>query len=320
MYIPHTDIVESSIRPKTIVDAVKDNGEVVQEYIAGLLVKSGQMIRRQRTFDGCDVSYEYMKDKPKEYYYKMYDTLMNLYNEIESFSDSDLYKEARNNAIYRYAKMEGIEIVNPTESKPKSKEDKDEWSRRNANKFFVDYPTANSLKGRFQWIENLLFSLKSVFVAEQTIELLQTKKEVTYFENNETKTVTTNYKPVIALRNTGESALKLLGYQNGQKLTRAENDYAKTLVYIGKSLVSSTITFSPAVNKSQEKIVIPNATIFDSDFTDYGARYYKLLQDLTSATSGLPLSPIDAIIDIIIFIIDIIIIIIGIIFIIYFIS
>jgi hypothetical protein len=31
MYIPHTDIVESSIRPKTIVDAVKDNGEVVQE-------------------------------------------------------------------------------------------------------------------------------------------------------------------------------------------------------------------------------------------------------------------------------------------------
>ena len=299
MYIPHTDIVESSIRPKTIVDAVKDNGEVVQEYIAGLLVKSGQMIRRQRTFDGCDVSYEYMKDKPKEYYYKMYDTLMSLYNEIESFSDSDLYKEARNNAIYRYAKMEGIEIVNPTESKPKSKEDKDEWSRRNANKFFVDYPTTNSLKGRFQWIENLLFSLKSVFVAEQTIELLQTKKEVTYFENNETKTVTTNYKPVIALRNTGESALKLLGYQNGQKLTRAENDYAKTLVYIGKSLVSSTITFSPAVNKSQEKIVIPNATIFDSDFTDYGARYYKLLQDLTSATSGLPLSPIDAIIDII---------------------
>jgi hypothetical protein len=299
MYIPHTDIVESAVRPKTIVDAVKDNGEVVQEYIAGLLVKSGQMIRRQRTFDGCDVSYKYINDKPKEHYYKMYDTLMELYNEIEEFSNSDLYKEAKNNAIHRYAQLEGVQIVDYNDKKPTKKEDKEDWERRNANKYYVDFTTTNALKGRFQWVENLLFSLKSVFVAEQVIELLNTKKEVEYIENNKISKIQTNYKPVIALRNTGESALRLLGYENGQKLSKSENDYAKTLIHIGKSLITSTLTFSPCVNNKQEKIVINDATIFDTDFNDLGTRYHKLLKDLSNATSGLPLSPIDAIVDII---------------------
>ena len=39
LYIPKTDISDSKIRPTTIVEAVAENGEAIQEYIASLLVK-----------------------------------------------------------------------------------------------------------------------------------------------------------------------------------------------------------------------------------------------------------------------------------------
>lgn len=297
MYIPFTDIADSSIRPKTIVEAIKDNGEVVQEYIAGLLVKSGQMIRRQRTFDGCDISYKYIDTEPKTYYYEMYDGLMKLYNRINDFATSDLYKQALNDCIMRYAKMEGIEIVASDDKKPSNKEDEAEWKKRNAQKYYVEFNTTNVLNGRFVWVENLLFSLKALFVADQVIESLQTRKNVEYIEDNKKSVKYVNHKPVIALRNTGESAMKLLGYKNGQKISKADNDYAKTLTNIAKALVVADMRFRPAVNKSKDVIVIPNATILDSDFTDYGLVYDKLKKDLSEATSGLPLSPIDAIIE-----------------------
>jgi len=296
MYIPFTDIADSTIRPKTIIEAIKDNGEIVQEYIAGLLVKSGQMIRRQRTFDGCDISYKYIDTEPKTYYYEMYDGLMKLYNRINEFATSDLYKEAVNNCINRNAKMEGIEIVPSNDPKPSNKEDEAEWKRRNAKKYLVEFNTTNVLNGRFVWVENLLFSLKAVFVADQVIESLQTRKNIEYIENNQKSVKYVNHKPVIALRNTGESAMKLLGYKNGQKITKADNDYAKTLTNIAKALVSADMKFKPAVNKT-DVIIIPNATIINEDFSDYGLVYDKLKKDLSNAVSGLPLSPIDAIID-----------------------
>lgn len=296
MYIPFTNISDSTIRPKTIVEAIKDNGEIVQEYIAGLLVKSGQMIRRQRTFDGCDISYKYIDSEPKKYYYEMYDGLMKLYNRINEFATSDLYKEAVNNCINRNAKLEGIEIVPSDDTKPTNKDDESEWKKRNAKKYIVEFNTTNVLNGRFVWVENLLFSLKAVFVADQVIESLQTRKNIEYIENNQKSVKYVNHKPVIALRNTGESAMKLLGYKSGQKISKSDNDYAKTLTNIAKALVVSDMKFKPAVNKS-DVIIVPSATIINEDFTDYGLVYDKLKKDLSNAVSGLPLSPIDAIID-----------------------
>jgi hypothetical protein len=296
MYIPFTDISDSTIRPKTIVEAIKDNGEIVQEYIAGLLVKSGQMIRRQRTFDGCGVSYKYIDTEPKKYYYDMYDGLMKLYNRINEFATSELYQQAVNDCIVRYAKMEGIEVVSSDDKKPTNKEDEAQWKTRNAKKYLVEFNTTNVLNGRFVWVENLLFSLKAVFVADQVIESLLNRENIEYIENNEKTVKYVNHKPVIALRNTGESAMKLLGYKSGQKISKSDNDYAKTLTNIAKALVVAEMTFKPAVSKTDE-IIIPSATILNSDFADYGLVYDKLKMDLSKAVSGLPLSPIDAIID-----------------------
>lgn len=293
LYIPKTDMKDSNISIETIENAVEKNGEVVQEYLAGLLVKSGQMIRRERTFANCNIDYDYMPFADKPHYYNLYDKIIALYNEIEAFTDTLLYKAARLAAIERYAKELGIEIVSEDDKKPSKKEDKSDWEWENRNKYTVTYTTTNVLKNRFQWIENLLFAIKADFVATKVIKELKSRKKVIYTKGKDSYEVKTNYKPIIAVRNTGEAGLNTLGYKVGQTLTPEQNDYAKSLINVAESLLRGTLTFTP-VNPAKEKIdPIKNATILYDDFMDSGAEFNKILEKTKVAKSGLPLSPID---------------------------
>lgn len=295
MYIPKTDINDSNIRPNTIVEAVAQNGEVVQEYIASMLVKSGQMVRRQQTYDKCDINFKYIGLTEKEKYYKLYDEVMDLYNKIDYFAKSSTYKKALQKAIDRYALEKKIEIA---ETKPSEEKEKTRWKEENKNKYTVDFNTTNIVSSRFQWIESLLFSIKADVVAQTVIEHLKPRKrkedlpEVEYYDGKNRWTEKTNHKPIIAIRNTSESAFTKLGYKAGDILTHEENDYAKTLINIAESLISADLTFSP-VNDSRKDIVIENATINNEDFEDNGVRYNEIVKEMKGATSGLPLSPID---------------------------
>ena len=307
LYIPKTDIVDSKIRPDTIVEAVAQNGEAIQEYIASLLVKSGQMIRRERTFDKCKIEYEYMHFGEKEKYYKLYDDIMVFYNEIETFTKSDLYKNAVKNAINRYADKKDIELVEEKDrKKPTGKKARLEWDAKNEGKYLVSFPTTLAVKNRFQWIENLLFAIKADYVADQAIDLLKTnteknergeivpnRVEYTNYETKEKYFVTTNYKPIVAIRNTAESALHSLGYKVGDKLSPEENDYAKTLIRIAENLMVGNLVFTEAVSEQPEKILIEGAYLEYSDYVDGGSRFRELVKKMKAATSGLPLSPID---------------------------
>lgn len=291
LYIPKTDIVDSRIRPETIIDAVAENGEAIQEYIASLLVKSGQMIRRERSFDDCIIDYKYMNLGDKAKYYERYDKLMKLYDEIEAFANSPLYNNAYEDTIKRYAAENEILIV-AEKKKPTKTKDKAKWQTENANKYNVDYTTRNSMNNRFQWIENLLFSIKADYVAEETIRLLRTREKVQYLEGTNKVLKESNFKPIIAVRNTAEASLSSLGYQTGEILTKEQNDYAKTLVNILTSLNSGKLTFTP-VNKAKQKIEIKDAKIELNDYADGGYRFKQILADLKVAYIGLPLSPID---------------------------
>lgn len=306
LYIPKTDIKESRIRPSTIVDAVSENGEAVQEYIASLLVKGGQMIRRERTFDNCKIDYNYMKADVQKYY-GLYDKVMNLYNEIEAFSKSTLYKEAVEKAIERIANENKVTLVGKDNPKPSRKDEKNEWMEDNKTKYQPFFNPTNLVKSRFQWIENLLFSIKADYVAQETINLLNSREVrnedghlvpnyVEYTIGTKKEKVLTNFKPIICVRNTAESSMNGLGYTVGRRLTKEENDYAKTLVNIAQSLMSSKMTFKP-VNESRKPIVIEKADILNEDFTDNGVRVAEIIRKMNEATSGLPLSPIDAMIE-----------------------
>lgn len=303
LYIPKTDINDSNIRPNTIVEAVAQNGEVVQEYIASMLVKSGQMVRRQQTYDKCDINFKYIGLTEKERYYKLYDEVMALYNKIDYFAKSSIYKKAVEKAVIRFALEKKVELVASDDTQvPTEQNEKRNWQERNKNKYTVFYNTTNIVSSRFQWIESLLFSIKADVVAQTVIEHLKPKKrkedlpEVEYYDGKNRWTEKTNHKPIIAIRNTSESAFTKLGYKAGDVLTPEENDYAKTLINIAESLVTADLTFLP-VNDSRKSIVIEDATIINADFEDNGVRYNEIVKEMKGATSGLPLSPIDYMIE-----------------------
>jgi hypothetical protein len=294
MYIPKTDIRDSKITPTTIVDAVRENGEAVQEYVASLLVKSGQMIRRERSYDGCDIDYDYIGLDKKEDVFSKYDKVMSLYNDIEKFVDGNIYQDAAKKCIQRYAAENKIEVV--YDKKPTKKEEKDDWDRQNKDKFKATHNTTTTLKGRFQWTQNLLFSLKADAVADETIKILKTQKEVLFNENGKEFKKQTNYKPIVSVRNTAESSLRELGYKAGDIIPKDDNDYSKTLIRVAQSVLSGKLTFSSAVadeKGNKKEIVIEEATIEMTDFADGGLSYQKLKTELSNVISGIPISPID---------------------------
>jgi hypothetical protein len=316
LYIPKTDIASSRINPETIVSAVQENGEAVQEYIASLLVKSGQMIRRERSFDKCRIDYKYIKDDVEKYY-NLYDKVMELYNEVERFADSELYKKAVENAIKRYVDIHKVTLVSKNDPKPKKTPiaPYNAWIEKNKNKFTVYFKPQGGVKNRFNWIENLLFSIKAQFVTDEVLKLLS--KNTTLNERNEIvpnmveynvkgeiSYVQTNYKPIIALRNTGEASLNSLGWKTGDDIARKDNDYARTLIKITRDLVISKLKFVPVVETSQRKeIVEEEATIIAEDFDDLGLRHREIVAKMSTVSTSvdnkdpLPLSPIDYMIE-----------------------
>lgn len=294
MYMPKTDIRDSKITPSTIVDAVRENGEAVQEYVASLLVKSGQMIRRERSYDGCDIDYDYIGLDKKGEIFAKYDKVMSLYTDIENFVDGTLYQDAARTCIERYAAQNNVEVV--YESRPTKTEERERWDRENKGKFKVNHNTTTTLKGRFQWTQNLLFSLKADAVAEETIKILQTQKEVDYNENGKEFKKTTNFKPIISVRNTAESSLRELGFKAGDIISKDDNDYSKTLIRVAQSVLSGKMTFVSAVadeKGNRREIIIENATIEMTDFADGGLAYQNLKEQLSNVVSGIPISPID---------------------------
>ena len=305
LYMPKTDIKDSNINEDTIINAVAENGEAIQEYIASLLVRGGQMIRRQRTFEKCRVDYNYMKSEDKPYYYGMYDKVMELYNTIEAFSKSDLYKSAVDSAILRITLEEKIELVSSNDRKPKSNKPEElrAWQERNKNKYGSRFSVIDVAGNRFNWIENLLFCIKADFVADAVIKAMKSRERtdengkvvpnmVEYEIGNEKSMVLTNIKPIIAVRNTGEANLRALGYKAGDVLTPEQNDYAKSLVNVIRKLTEGKMIFTPA-NPANKRIVIENAKVLDVDFADNGKRYHEIVAQMQGAVSGLKLSPID---------------------------
>ena len=308
MYIPKTDIAKSNINPKIVVDAVRENGEAVQEYIASLLVKSGQMIRRERTFEKCRIDYNYIK-KDILKYYQLYDTVMELYNEIETFSKSKGYEDAIKVAIERFAKEQNVTIVYSKRPDKKKLELYNQWISENKNKYTVTYDPKGSIKNRFQWIENLLFSIKADFVTEEVIKLLTDKTVINerneivpnlteYTVGDKKYTLNTNYKPIIAIRNTAESSINALGYKVGDKISKKDNDYAKTLIKVATNLVKANLKLTPVTPTSTRKIIdIKDATMIGEDFADNGITHREIVAKMSSISTGLPLSPIDYMID-----------------------
>ena len=66
IYAQKTSMSDANMSKEDLVEAITKGGVALQEVLAAQLVSEGQMIRRERSFEGVEVNYIELKEKAKQ--------------------------------------------------------------------------------------------------------------------------------------------------------------------------------------------------------------------------------------------------------------
>lgn len=177
IYGMKTAIADCNMSKDELVDAITKGGVALQEVLSSQLVAEGQMLRRERSFEGIEVNYLSLDDKTEEHR-AIADNITGILRDIIAFQGRHI-----NDAVEELDKIavaEGKEIE----------------LREGTSQAGVDNQPYFSKV--FQVINQMLFSLKAQAVAERAIMRLQEGK-----------------KPVIAFASTMGSFIETLENEKG---------------------------------------------------------------------------------------------------------
>lgn len=178
IYALRTSMKESNMNNEELTDSITRGGVALQEILASQLVKEGQMLRRERTYEGIEVNYLTMTDKEKEHK-RISDMLTEVMRDIIWFQAEYVEKEVKSLNKLAAAQQSNVE------------------QRKGTEKGGVDnMPYFSKV---FNVINQMLFSIKAKEVAERAIFRLKQGKAV-----------------VIAFASTMESFLDDMGASEGE--------------------------------------------------------------------------------------------------------
>lgn len=184
IYAMKTAVSDCNMSRDELVEAIKRGGVALQEVLSAQLVAEGQMIRRERSFEGVEVNYITLEDKAPEHK-AIADNITEILRDIIAFQGNHVDKEVEE--LDKIAVAEGKEIE----------------LREGTSQAGVDNQPYFSKV--FQVINQMLFSLKAEAVAERAIQRLQEGK-----------------KPVIAFASTMGSFIETM--ENDQGMPISEGD------------------------------------------------------------------------------------------------
>jgi hypothetical protein len=194
IYAMKTSISEANLTRDELVDAITKGGVALQEILASQLVAEGQMVRRERSFEGVEVNYLSL-DKYEIEHRRMADGITQILRDIIAFQTNFIDKQV--DELDKIAAAEGKEIE----------------LREGTSQAGVDnIPYFSKV---FNVINQMLFSIKAEAVAERTIERLKEGK-----------------KPVIAFASTMGSFIEQLENENGLSVGDGDlidTDFAEVL-------------------------------------------------------------------------------------------
>lgn len=303
IYSIKTDVSLSPLGTDKLIQVIKAGGERLIENLASNLVAGQQMLRREKTYENCNVLYNYMDEASKVELFKKYDNTISEYVKLQKFFSSALFVEAARNALKRFAEENKVELAPPA---PKGVKEFNEWVLENTGKYYRAGFTAGEIKrNQFQFIETLLFALKADFVANQALEQLLNKSKNIKVQGKEE--FESNRKPVIAVRNTLEGIYYALGLEVGSELDKA--DFSLYVESLARESMSGSATLKEILitdvkgGKKQEKEpkkrkeIKGEVEIALSDFSDNGERYNQIMAEIKAINLDIPLSPIDYIVN-----------------------
>jgi hypothetical protein len=309
LYSLKNDLRKANVPTDELLDIIKKGQERLIENMAANLAQAGQLLRRERRFDNCIVEYKFMEESDKEQIFEKYDKTLSIYRELLTYFNlgNTPFYEARKKAIQRFAKKKKLELCRepmPTTKDAKGKALDEmilEWEKRNKGTYVVKRYTAGEInRTQFNFIETLLFSLKSEFVTQIALGQLYgnpnypKKGENWSLENkrvDDKSTFKSNRKPVIAVRNTLEGIYNTLGLKVGDYID--DNDFIIYVRAIIQTALNGYLTLKE-VRPDDKKVEVSDEHPIDlSDFEDKGERYLKFINDIKDVKLNIPVSPID---------------------------
>ncbi len=206
IYAQKTSMSDANMPKEDLVEAISKGGVALQEVLAAQLVSEGQMIRRERSFEGVEVNYIELKEKAKEQA-DIADKITAIIRDIIGFQEKYINKQVQE--LDKIAAAESKEVE----------------TRKGTEKAGVDnIPYFSKV---FNVINQLLFSLNATDVADHAIQRLKEGK-----------------KPIIAFASTMGSFLEGMARPddviNGDFSTVLEKGLDSVLRYTEKDIDGET--------------------------------------------------------------------------------
>lgn len=184
IYAMKTAIADCNMTRDELVDAITRGGVALQEVLSSQLVAEGQMLRRERSFEGIEVNYINLDEKAEEHK-AIADNITEILRDIIAFQTA--YVDTQIEELDKIAVAEGKEVE----------------LREGTSQAGVDnMPYFSKV---FQVINQMLFSLKAASVAERALMRLREGK-----------------KPIIAFASTMGSFIETM--ENEQGLSVSDGD------------------------------------------------------------------------------------------------
>ncbi len=217
IYALKTSIRDTGLSNEKLIEAITTGGVALQEIISAQLAQAGQMVRRERDFQGVEMNYTYPESEEVAQTQKQQaDQVIRLVRLIIAFQRS--YVSPAIKSIREDKLTEGVRV---------------DEKKKSSDMGVKNTPFASKL---FNVMQQLIFSIKAEQVAEEAI--------------NELKN---NRKPVIGFQNTMESFLDDMGFAMQEVIPNI--DFSLTLIRgLDKTL---EYTEDDAAGKKKTKTLSP---------------------------------------------------------------
>lgn len=170
IYAQRTAIAEAEVKASELIDAIMKGGVTLQEIMSKQLVESGQMIRRERSFEGVTIDWLSVEEGTDRRQREQFDEVAAIFNAIRNFQDDYITPiiDAKNEAAAEWGATVG-------------------HTQGTKDMGVKNVPFASKM---YNLVNQLLFALKVDAVADRVVENLRN-----------------GYKPVISFTNTMEGFL-----------------------------------------------------------------------------------------------------------------
>ena len=184
LYAIKTSMQDANMTNEELVESIIKGGVALQEVLAAQLVAEGQMIRRERSFEGVEVNYIIL-DGLKEKHVKIADIVTEVIRDIIEFQQTHV--DPMVGQLDKIAAAEGSEIEKRKGTKDAGVDNTPYFSKV------------------FNVVGQMLFSIKAEAVADRAIQRLKEGK-----------------KPIVAFANTMGSFIDNLETDDGQPIENGQ--------------------------------------------------------------------------------------------------